>query len=82
MSTCFICGAFAEKHGWAVEPLCKLHLGVSPERVRSIKAVRNSMEREWQMLRDIAAWHAGSAYEIDQARAKRASAVLKELRRA
>lgn len=73
MRRCFVCGNPAK---WTDKPtgeaLCTAHY--HPYSVRPAKTPR-TLTDEWSMLEAIRIWHGGSAYEKDQAMAKRLAKV-------
>lgn len=74
MKTCFVGGRTATRVDSASgELMCAFHFDPTPAQPprRGIVVVD-----EWQRARAVQAWHAGSAYERDQAMAKRLQADL------
>lgn len=76
VKTCFICGKPALRLDEASgEPLCARHSEPRTEARFELRRHRNLVQRAWDMLSDIRAWHAGSAYAADQAMARRLEGV-------
>lgn len=76
MKTCFVCGATGHWIDKASgEYLCLSHTMAAMGRLSHLSPREPAVLGPWQRLRQIQAWHAGSAYEKDQAMARRLEGV-------